>query len=194
VTVISMGNSPQPGLQLISPSGQRTEKAGDDAAPSGQPRNISALLSETGRYQVRVVSRRPLSILFVVLQGRGQQYVGALDSRSPVGADGIPFVPVELKGFNMANVQAVYTVEVNAAGFEPTVMIVDRKTMSLWPNQRATNFGTHATLTFEVDGYGERFTPDLSLLVLVKPAHPAVRPWPAGPVTLDVQMVQGGGS
>jgi hypothetical protein len=194
VSALSLGDAAQPTLQMVSPSGLVTERSGDTGDSGSDSRNISGPVAETGRYQIRVVSRTPVKFLLVMLQGRGQGFSGVLDSRSPVATGNVPYLSFELRGFNMANVQAIYSAEISADAFEPTARIVDRKTMSPWPNQSEVKNGPRTTITFEVDGYGETFRPDLSLLILVTPANPAAVPKPSGAVTVNVRMVEAGGS
>lgn len=166
--------APQPGLQLVAPSGKMIK---DDSAASTEQRSMTTPLAETGRYTIRVRNAGPMDYIGIALQGRGLDFTGTLNEKSPVGTDNVPYAPVTLTGFVAGLSSFIYVAEVSADTFAPTAVIVRKDTMAPLAGQSVVLSGNRATLTFFVDGYGDGFSPDMSLLLLVKPAKPgAARP------------------
>jgi hypothetical protein len=170
-----------------------TQQPPDDGVTSKKPRTIMTQLTETGPYTVRVRSLVPLPYFAISATGSGPQFTVQLNEKSPIGADKVAYLPVELNGFMEGYAFFIYVAEISADSFEPTAVLVDKKTMKPWPAALAVN-GKRATLTFEVDGFGDRFSPDLTLVILVKPAKPGASPKPKGTVTVNVRFDHAEGS
>jgi hypothetical protein len=162
-----------PGLYLASPSNKWVEVAprtGEGDFPTGGVSNLKVVLPETGTYTLVVSnygeSAGPYS---VSLQGRPQIFTGTLSATAA-------FAPVEVT----AKVSAFYTIEVTSETFDPTILLVDKKTQGV-KDVKLDQQARRASTTVYIDA-GQ------TLVVQVRPASPKASPAPKGPFKVNVRL------
>jgi hypothetical protein len=178
---IGNGIDAEPGLQLISPSGKMKSLDADPYGFMSNSRHMEGPLAESGTYKIRVWSRTPVPRFFVDLQGPARPFTGTLNEKSTVGKDKISYVPLEV----MLDGDVFYAVDVNAQGFEPTVEIYEKESMTRLESTVALT-GNKATIKFYA---GDPQVRDgKPLLIIVKPAKPTAGPRPKGSFVVNVRI------
>jgi len=112
-------------LTLISPDGTKID------APPAPTRTIQTKLRTTGTYTIEISSASPESF-YMTLIGRGYEFRGNLDSRSPVRSDGRHYAQFELSGLPQqpsGTGKAVYQIDAISRDFQPVILSVwDKET------------------------------------------------------------------
>ena len=110
-------------LTLISPDGTKID------APPAPTRTIQTKLRTTGTYTIEISSASP-EWFYMTLVGRGYEFRGNIDSRSPVRSDGRRYAQFELSGLPQqpsGTGKAVYQIDAISRDFQPVILSVWEK-------------------------------------------------------------------
>ena len=166
-------DSATPGVSLGSPSNTWVgviPRTGEGDFPAGGASVLKAVLPETGTYKVVVSNYGESAGAYgLSVQGRAQSFAGKLDAKAA-------FTPVEVT----PKVGAIYTMDVTSETFDPTIVVVDKKTQK--------------TLDLRLDQHGRQVSTasyveaGQTLIIQVRPASPTASPKPAGAFKVNVRL------